>query len=126
MSRFFASLLVLACLVVPTAANAKPNAMRAEQNLAIATSVQEQLLECWSLPPGYEGLTIAVRLAFFGDGSLDGDPVLSTESGDAAGRYPVLMRSIASAIDKCVPFEGLEDLGAGPDERFDITVRFQS
>jgi hypothetical protein len=98
----------------------------AAQNVAIAVSVQEQILACWSLPPGYEDRRISVRLAFFGDGTLDGDPAIEPESLRTAGKYPVLMRSIGEAVEGCLPFEGLEALGAGPGERFDITVHFQS
>ena len=99
---------------------------RAAQNLAIATSVQDQLLVCWALPAGYEDRSISIRLAILGDGTLDGDPYIVPESVRTAGQYPELMRSIASAIATCLPFEGLIGLGAGPGERFDITVHFSS
>lgn len=99
---------------------------RAAQNLAIATSVQDQLLACWVLPAGYENRSISVRLAFLGDGSLDGDPYIVPESLRTAGKYPELIGSIAAAIDGCLPFQGLEALGAPAGERFDITVHFSS
>jgi len=99
---------------------------RADQNLAIATSVQDQLLACWVLPKGYEDRLISIRLAFLGDGTLDGDPYIVPESLRTAGQYPELMHSIAAAIASCLPFEGLLELGAGPGERFDITVHFSS
>lgn len=99
---------------------------RAAQNLAIATSVQDQLLACWALPAGYEDRSISIRLAFLGDGTLDGDPYIVPESVRTAGQYPELIRSIAAAIATCLPFEGLAELGAGPGERFDITVHFSS
>ena len=98
----------------------------AAQNLAIATSVQDQLLACWSLPPGYADKRISVRLAFFGDGTLDGDPYLEPDSIRTAGQYPDLMQSVVAAILACLPFSGLDALGALPGERFDITVHFQS
>lgn len=98
----------------------------AAQNLAIATSVQDQLLTCWSLPAGYADKEISVGLAFFGDGTLDGDPYLEPDSVRTAGQYPVFMQSIVEAIITCLPFEGLEALGAMPGERFDITVHFRS
>lgn len=98
----------------------------AAQNLAIATSVQDQLLACWSLPSGYADKRISVGLAFFGDGNLDGDPYVELDSVRTAGQYPVLMQSIVEAILACLPFKGLEALGALPGERFDITVHFQS
>ncbi|WP_297102939.1 hypothetical protein [uncultured Devosia sp.] len=97
---------------------------RAAQNLAIATAVQEQLLDCWRLPAGYESRSISVRLAFLGNGELDGDPHVLAESLRTAGKYPELIRSIADAIANCVPFQGLDALGALPGERFDITVHF--
>jgi hypothetical protein len=114
--------------MIPTAPQATPLTVeqRAEQTLSIAVEVQNQILQCWSLPPGYEGNLVSVRLAFFGDGTLDGDPVLDPDSHLTARRYPQLMRSIAGAIENCLPFAGLEALGAGPGERFDITVHFQS
>ena len=133
MTRILASLAFLAALCFPISATAQdapspplsPEALAA-QNLAIATSVQDQLLACWRLPPGYEDRAISVRLAFFGDGMLDGDPYIEPDSIRTAGKYPVLMQSIVEAILTCLPFQGLEALGALPGERFDITVHFQS
>jgi len=126
-----ARLLALAVLAVPPVlAQGNPPELtpetRAAQNLAIATAVQDQLLACWILPPGYENRSISVRLAFLGDGTLDGDPYIVPESLRTAGKYPELIGSIAAAIDACLPFEGLEALGAAAGERFDITVHFSS
>ena len=131
MFQRLARLLVLVFLTLsPTLAQDAPPVLtpeeRAAQNLAIATAVQDQLLACWALPAGYEDRSISVRLAFLGDGTLDGDPYIVPESLRTAGQYPELMRSIASAIAACLPFEGLVGLGAGPGERFDITVHFSS
>jgi hypothetical protein len=131
MLRFLSRLAVLLALVAPAAAQdaapppLSPEALAA-QNLVIATSVQDQLLACWSLPPGYADKRISVGLAFFGDGTLDGDPYLELGSVRTAGQYPALMQSIVDAILACLPFKGLEELGALPGERFDITVHFQS
>ncbi|MHA6299721.1 hypothetical protein [Devosia sp. CAU 1758] len=124
-------LVVLFALVSPALAEDVTSAplsheQRAAQNLAIAGAVQAQLLDCWSLPSGYMGKSISVRLAFFGDGTLDGDPYVVPESLRTAGQYPVLMTSIGQAVERCLPFSGLETLGAKPGERFDITVHFQS
>ena len=131
MFQILARLVVLATLISSSvlAQNTPPVVTpeeRAAQNLAIATSVQNQLLSCWRLPSGYEDRSISIRLAFLGDGTLDGDPYILPESLRTAGQYPELMRSIATAIASCLPFGGLEDLGAGPGERFDITVHFSS
>ncbi|MBJ3785790.1 hypothetical protein [Devosia sediminis] len=127
MVRFALFVLPLFFPVASAAAGQAPTpADLAQQNLAIAVSVQEQLLACWSLPPGYEDKRISVGLAFFGDGTLDGEPYVELDSVRTAGQYPVFMQSIAAAIAACLPFEGLGDLGAGSGERFDITVHFQS
>lgn len=123
----FAPLAVLLFLAPAGAiAQERTPAQLAEQNLAIARSVQEQLLDCWRLPPGYADRSISVRLAFLGDGTLDGDAYIEPESQRTAGKYPVLMQSIVDAIATCLPFSGLEELGAQPGERFDITVHFSS
>ncbi len=122
----FALLLPLLLVVTPSVAEDLTPAQLAEQNLAIAVSVQEQLLGCWNLPSGYEDRTISVRLAFFGDGTLDGDPFIDPQSERTAGKYPVLMQSVVRAIQRCLPFAELEALGAAPGERFDITVHFRS
>ena len=126
MLRFLLPLVLLATTALPAHAERLTREMVVEQNIAIAVEVQNQILACWSLPKGYEGRTVSVRLAFFGDGQLDGDPALDPASILTAQKYPVLMRSIARAIENCLPFAGLEALGAGPGERFDITVQFQS
>jgi hypothetical protein len=121
---------LLGLLVAPALGQTAPPPLsvqeRAAQNLAIATSVQEQLLACWMLPAGYADKLVSVRLAFWGDGSLDGEPSIDPGSLRTAGQYPVLMQSIGQAVERCLPFEGLEALGAGASERFDITVHFQS
>ncbi len=131
MFRFIARVAIVLALVAPaTAQDTDPPPLSREelaaQNLAIATSVQDQLLACWSLPSGYSDKRISVGLAFFGDGTLDGDPYLELDSVRTAGQYPALMQSIVDAILACLPFKGLEELGALPGERFDITVHFQS
>ena len=132
MTRILASLALTVALAAPVSAIAQdtpPGSTpedRAAQNLAIAASVQHQLLSCWHLPSGYQGRSISVRLAFLGDGTLDGDPHIVPESLRVAGKYPELMRSIAQAISRCLPFSGLDELGALPGERFDITVHFSS
>jgi hypothetical protein len=117
---------LLAVLSTPAPAQEMTSTELMEQNRSIALEVQNQILQCWSLPPGYEDRTISVRLAFFGNGALDGEPVLEPESEIVARRYPALVRSVAQAIENCLPFSGLEALGAQADERFDITVQFQS
>lgn len=124
MLRFILPL--LAAFAVPAEAQPLTAEQRVEQTLAVALEVQDQILQCWSLPSGYEDKLVSVRLAFFGDGTLDGDPSLEPQSLIIARRYPELMRSIAGAIENCLPYTGLEALGAGPGERFDITVHFQS
>jgi hypothetical protein len=117
---------ILFALAAPVQAQPVPDAALVEQNIAIALEVQNQILGCWSLPPGYENRSVKVRLAFFGDGTLDGEPAIEPVSVLTARRYPELMRSIGEAIETCLPFTGLEALGAGAGERFDITVHFQS
>jgi hypothetical protein len=124
MLRFILPL--FAALAVPAEAAPVTAEQRVEQTLAIALEVQNQILQCWSLPAGYEDRRISVRLAFFGDGNLDGEPELEADSVMTARRYPELMRSIARAIETCLPFSGLDALGATAEERFDITVHFQS
>lgn len=131
MTRILASIALLLVLIPPLSAQETDDlplspAQLAEQNMAIAISVQEQLLMCWRLPAGYEDRSISVRLAFLGNGTLDGDPYIEPDSVRTAGKYPVLMQSIVDAILSCLPFDGLEELGAGADERFDITVHFSS
>ena len=98
----------------------------AKQNQAIAIRVQQQLMACWMVPPGEEDQRMALDIAFFGDGTLDGEVTLVPESAKAAGKRGVLKDSILAAVDRCVPFEGLEALGAEADERFSVTVYFQS
>ena len=126
MLRFLLPLIICALPSLPAHAEKLTREEVVAQNVAIALDVQNQLLACWSLPSGYAGRTVSVRLAFFGDGQLDGEPALEIDSILTAQKYPVLMRSIARAIETCLPFAGLEALGAGPSERFDITVHFQS
>lgn len=98
----------------------------AKQNQAIAIRVQQQLMSCWIVPPGEEDQRLALDIAFFGDGRLDGDAMLSPESVKAATKRGALTESILAAVDRCVPFEGLEALGADAEERFSVTIYFQS
>ncbi|ODT65664.1 MAG: hypothetical protein ABS75_30635 [Pelagibacterium sp. SCN 63-23] len=126
MNRFLALFILILGLGAPIAAAEMAPEERAAQNRAIALSVERQIMDCWSLPAGYEGKRVSVRLAFWGDGYLDEEPVVLNESLRVAGKYPVFMRSIIAALDRCLPFAGLAELGAEPHERFDITVHFQS
>lgn len=98
----------------------------AKQNQAIAIRVQQQLMSCWIVPPGAEDQRMALDIAFFGDGRLDGEALLAPESAKAASKRGVLTDSILAAVERCVPFDGLEALGAEADERFAVTIYFQS
>lgn len=98
----------------------------AKQNQAIAIRVQQQLMSCWIVPPGEEDQRMALDIVFFGDGRLDGEAMLAPESAKAASKRGVLTDSILAAVDRCVPFDGLEALGANADERFSVTIYFQS
>ena len=125
MIRFFAILLALAAAAPKRAQGLSPEAI-AKQNQAIAIRVQQQLMSCWIVPPGEEDQRMAVDIAFFGDGRLDGEALLAPETAKAASKRGVLTDSILAAVDRCVPFEGLEALGAEADERFSVTIYFQS
>lgn len=98
----------------------------AKQNQAIAIRVQQQLMACWIVPPGEEDQRMALDIAFFGDGRLDGEVVLTPETAKAASKRGALRDSVLAAVERCVPFEGLRALGARADERFSVTIYFQS
>lgn len=97
-----------------------------KQSQAIAIRVQEQLLDCWQVPEGAEGLRIALDVGFFGNGQLDGAAAIPDDSRKHASKFPALAQSVLRAVADCEPFTGLEELGAGSMERFSITVYFQS
>lgn len=118
----FASLL----LTSPVLAQSLSAEAIAKQNQAIAIRVQQQLMACWIVPPGEEGQRLALDIVFFGDGRLDGDAVLAPETAKKASKRDALTDSILAAVDRCVPFTGLEALGADADERFSVTIYFQS
>ena len=120
------SVLPALLLVAPALAQPLSDAAIAKQNRAIALSVKEQITRCWALPPGHEGLRLALDVAFFGNGALDGTPALSPESRKLASKHPALGTSVVLAVERCAPLAGLEALGAGATERFAVTVYFQS
>lgn len=125
MIRFAA--LFVALLLVPTAfAQGLSAEAIAKQNQAIAMRVQQQLMACWMVPPGEEDQRLALDIAFFGDGRLDGEAMLAPESAKAASKRGLLRDSILAAVERCVPFEGLQALGARAGERFAVTIFFQS
>lgn len=125
MIRLFALLLAVSIAAPALAQGLSAEAM-AKQNRAIAMRVQQQLMACWMVPPGEEDQRLALDIVFFGDGRLDGEAMLSPESAKAASKRGLLRDSILAAVDRCVPFEGLEALGADADERFSVTIYFQS
>ncbi|KFL32353.1 hypothetical protein JP75_05260 [Devosia riboflavina] len=125
MIRLFALLLALS-VAAPVLAQGLSAEAIAKQNQAIAIRVQQQLMSCWIVPPGEEDQRLALDIAFFGDGRLDGEAMLAPESAKAASKRGVLTDSILAAVDRCVPFEGLEALGADAEERFSVTIYFQS
>lgn len=122
----FAVLFATLLLTSPALAQGLSADAIAKQNQAIAIRVQQQLMACWIVPPGEEDQRLALDIAFFGDGRLDGEAMLAPESAKAASKRGALTDSILAAVDRCVPFEGLEALGAEADERFSVTIYFQS
>jgi len=91
---------------------------------AIGNAIRAQLSACWSLPPGFEGRRVKVTLSFLGDGTLNGDPEVAASDPKTAAKLAPLVESTVRAIRGCAPFEGLEDFGAAPAERFSIAVDF--
>jgi hypothetical protein len=83
-------------------------------------------MSCWIVPPGEEDQRMALDIVFFGDGTLDGEAMLAPESAKAASKRGVLKESILAAVERCVPFDGLQALGADAAERFSVTIYFQS
>jgi len=120
------SVLSALLLVAPALAQGLSAEAMAKQNQAIALSIKEQITRCWALPPGHEGLRLALDVAFFGNGALDGAPALSADSRKLASKHPALGASVVRAVQRCAPLGGLEALGAGATERFAVTVYFQS
>ena len=120
--------LVVAGLLLTSPALAQPLTPEAfaKQSQAIAVRVQQQLMACWSVPPGQEQQRLALDIAFFGDGRLNGEAAFAQQDQKAASKRPVLAQSILAAVENCVPFEGLVALGAGTDEEFSVTIYFQS
>lgn len=125
MIRLFALLLALSVAAPALAQGLSPEAI-AKQNRAIAMRVQQQLMACWIVPPGEEDQRLALDIVFFGDGTLDGEAMLAPESAKAASKRGMLTDSILAAVERCVPFDGLEALGADAAERFAVTIYFQS
>lgn len=112
--------------VTPALAQGLSAEAYAKQTQAIATRVQQQLMACWSVPAGEEGQRLGLDIVFFGDGRLDGEAALSPQTEKRASKREALRESVLRAVRSCVPFEGLEALGAGADERFSVTIIFQS
>ncbi len=122
----FAALLAVLLLAQPVLAQGLSAEAIAKQNRAIAMRVQQQLMTCWVVPPGEEDQRLALDIVFFGDGRLDGEAMLAPETAKQASKHGVLTESVLAAVERCVPFQGLEALGAGADERFSVTIYFQS
>lgn len=122
---FRAPVLLFALLAIPAQAQDQPSDPGAA-DLAIAASVQQQLMACWSVPPGEENQRMAIDIAFFGDGRLEGQVALGDDDVKRASKHGAFAQSVLRAVASCAPFEGLEALGAGPDERFSVTINFQS
>lgn len=133
MNQFLLAFAALSLCAVPVSLCAVPvlaqplsSEAMAKQSQAIAIRVQRQLMACWALPPGHEGMRVSLDIAFLGSGALDATPELSAESRKSASKHPALAQSVLAAVERCTPFAGLEALGAGPDERFSVTIHFQS
>ena len=119
-------LLFVFVAVAPVAAQGLSPEALAKQSQAIAIRVQQQLMACWDVPPGEEDQRLALDIAFFGDGRLDGAVLLAPETAKLASKRAALTDSVLAAVERCVPFEGLEALGAAAGERFSVTIYFQS
>lgn len=93
---------------------------------AIRETVQRQLSACWSMPPGYTGHTITIGMRFFGNGTLEGEPEVDLDDSPKSDeKLGPLKQSVIRAVSRCAPFQGLEQLGARPGERFNLTVIFR-
>lgn len=126
MNRFLLIFILSLPVSVPVGAQTLSPDAYLKQSQAIAIRVQRQLLQCWQVPPGAEGMHIALDVGFFGNGELDGLPAIAEESRKNASKYPTLAESVRQAVADCEPFTGLEELGASPTERFSVTMHFQS
>ena len=126
MIRIFVLLIAASFVALPVAAQGLSAEALAKQNQAIAVRVQQQLMACWIVPPGEEGQRLALDIVFFGDGRLDGEAAVAPDAVKLASKRLLLTDSILEAVDRCVPFKGLEALGAGAEERFSVTITFQS
>src|SRR5690606_11726507 len=126
MNRFLFAVALVFSLSAPAFAQQLTPDAYLKQSQAIAIRVQQQLIDCWHVPEGAEGLRIGLDVGVLGNGQLDGTAVIPAESLKEASKYPVLAESVLRAVSDCTPFTGLEELGAGTMERFSITVYFQS
>ena len=126
MIRILVLLVAASFIVLPAAAQGLSAEALAKQNQAIAVRVQQQLMACWIVPPGEENQRLALDIAFFGDGRLDGDVEMAPDAAKHASKHVALADSVLAAVERCVPFDGLQALGAGADERFSVTITFQS
>jgi hypothetical protein len=113
-------------LALPASAQSLSADALAKQSQAIAIRVQSQLMECWSVPEGETDQRLALDIVFFGDGTLDGEAEFPLAARKLASKRPALAESVLAAVKACLPFEGLTELGAGPRERFSVTIYFQS
>jgi len=113
-------------LALPASAQSLSADALAKQSQAIAIRVQGQLMDCWTVPAGETNRRLALDIVFFGDGTLDGAAEFPLMARKLASKRPVLAESVLAAVETCVPFEGLTELGAGPRERFSVTIYFQS
>lgn len=126
MNQVLLAFAALSVLAMPALAQPLSSEAIAKQSQAIAIRVQRQLMTCWNVPPDAEGLRLSIDIVFFGNGALDGVPAIAGESRKLASKNVALRQSITAAVERCTPFTGLEALGAGTDERFSVTIHFQS
>ena len=83
-------LLFVFVAVAPVAAQGLSPEALAKQSQAIAIRVQQQLMACWDVPPGEEDQRLALDIAFFGDGRLDGAVLLAPETAKLASKRAAL------------------------------------
>jgi len=115
-SRQLASLLDKALGQAPATPHAKPGPVQTAQpahaafdaraQASLVQAIRAQIIPCWNVPPGSEGMTVDLHIRLAKDGSVSGPIDIAAQSG---GANPAVARAFAEsakrAVSRCAPLK---------------------
>lgn len=102
--------------LAPAAARPKPGpsqtaqpahaAFDARAQASLVQAIRAQIIPCWNIPPGSEGMTVDLHIRLAKDGSVSGPVTITAQSGGANAMVArAFAESAKRAVSRCAPLK---------------------